>query len=328
MEKKAGKRELLEPPPIPVTWRSPLAPLAGSAAAAAESQRFPPLPKLAPVGEAQLAGGEITDLHAVYGGLGSWRLVIAGEPGSGKTSAAVLLILTALDHRGCSELSDQDRKRIPVPVLVPAQDWDPQRQPVSDFLTERLRKSDPRLFARKAGAATAAKLIADGKVAVILDGLDDIAEELRPVALQALSEQATTFRLVLLSSTAVMAAAAARHGLRGALALELRPVESATAAEYLERIQVHPPPAWWHDLVNRVRASPESPLSQALDSPLALTLVRDICHQEDDVRELLEFSDTVQQLPGGQAREEITGHLLYRLLPAAYAPHPGQPSLP
>lgn len=323
-EQEAGERGLTAPEPIPVTWGSPLTPLAGPAAAAAESRQFRKLPGLAPVREAQLSEGKITDLHAVYGGLGSGRLVIVGGPGSGKTGAAVLLILTALNHRNRPELSDH-RKQIPVPVLFTAREWDPRRQPVTEFLARRLQETYPQLFAGKAGAATATELIAAGKIAVILDGLDEIGEELRPIALQALSEQAS-FRLVLLSRTAEMATAAKRHGLRGAVAVELHPVHPATAAGYLERVQLHPPPDGWRDFISRLRASPASPLARALNTPLALTLVRDTYHQEDDVRELLNFADAVQRHTSGTyGAGEITAHLLDRVLPAAYAPRPGQP---
>ena len=120
-----------------------------------------------------------------------------------------------------------------MPVLFTAQDWDPRRQPVEEWLTRRLQETYP-LFAGTTGAANAGHLIEAGKIAVILDGLDEIAKELRPAALQALSEQAN-FRVVVLSRTAEMASAAASsHGvLRGAVAVELCAIAPAVAADYL-----------------------------------------------------------------------------------------------
>jgi hypothetical protein len=82
-DRAAGERGLVGEA-IPVTWGSPSPGLAGRVAVAASSRRFAPLPGLASVNERQLAEGQITGLHAVYGGLGSGRLVIAGTPGSGK----------------------------------------------------------------------------------------------------------------------------------------------------------------------------------------------------------------------------------------------------
>jgi hypothetical protein len=162
---------------------------------------------------------------------------------------------------------------------------------------------------------------------VILDGMDEIAKELRPAALQALSEQAN-FRVVVLSRTVEMASAAAspRGALQGAVAIELRAIAPAIAADYLECVQLDPPPDGWRDLIDRIRTSQGSPLTNAVNSPLTLTLIRDTYQSGDDARELLNFSNTAQQhVSGEQATEDITGHLLDRVLPAAYARRPGQP---
>ncbi len=55
----------------------------------------------------QLRSGGLRDLHAVYAGLRSGRLVIVGSPGAGKSGAAVLLVLAALRHRNA--VTDTDR---------------------------------------------------------------------------------------------------------------------------------------------------------------------------------------------------------------------------
>jgi hypothetical protein len=320
-DRAAGERGLAAEP-IPVSWGRPSLPLAGSIAAAAGSGRFAPLPGLKPATKARLTAGRIDDLHVVYGGLRSGRLVIAGAPGSGKSSAAVLLVLAALAHR--DQVHADDRTKVPVPVLFTAQDWDPRRQPVKEWLTGQLQQTYP-LFAGRTGVAKAGGLIDARKLTVILDGLDEIAEELRPIALQALNQ--VSFRVVVLSRTTEMASAAAQRGvLHGAAAVELRIIDPATAAGYLERVQLDPPPHGWHDLINRIRTSPAGSLAEALNNPLALTLIRDTYQSGDDARELLDHCDRIQQrISGVQAAEEITGHLLDRVLPAAYAPRPGQP---
>ncbi len=320
-EQAAGERGLVAGEAIPVMWGRPSLRLAAPTVAAVGSRRFEPLPGLAPAGETQLATGQISDLHAVYGGLGSGRLVIAGAPGSGKTGAAVMLVLAALKYR--DQVSAEDRPKVPVPLLFTAQGWEPSRQPVSAWLTARLQETYP-LFAGKAGAADAAGLIAERKISLILDGLDEIAADLRSVAMRELSKQAS-FRVVVLSRTAEMASAAAQRGrLQGAAAIELRPIGAAAAADYLERVQLDPLPDGWRDLIGRIRGSPGIPLAVALDSPLTLTLVHDTYQSEDDAHELLEFCDTAQQrVSGNQAAEQIRDHLLDRVLPAAYAGRPG-----
>ena len=264
-EQAAGERGLIAEP-IPVTWGRPSLPLAGPVAAAAGSRRFAPLPGLTSTREARLTAGRIDDLHAVFGGLGSGRLVIAGTPGSGKSSAAILLVLAALQHR--DRVRAEDQAKVPVPVLFTAQDWDPRRQPLKEWLTGRLQQTYP-VFAGRSGAAKAGGLIDAGKLTVIIDGLDEIAEELRSVALQVLNQ--ASFRIVILSRTAEMASAASQRGvLQGAAAVELRVIHPATAANYLERVQLDPPPDGWHDLIDQVRANPAGPLAEALDNPLAL----------------------------------------------------------
>jgi hypothetical protein len=320
----AADRGLLVPDPIPVRWRRPSVPLTGPAAAAADARRFQPLPGMLAATVEQLAEGDIRDLHQLYGGLGSGRLVIAGAPGSGKSGAAVLLILAALGHR--DHVAEADRPSVPVPVMFTLHGWDPNAQPVQHWLAARLGQTYP-LLAGKAGAVKAARLLAVGKIAVILDGLDEIPAELRPAALRALSRdlahcQQAAFRLVILTRIDEMKAAAARGHLAGAAAVELQDVDAATAAGYLTRVQLDPPSAGWRKLTERLRRAPDSPLAAALGSPLTLTLVRDTYRDQDDVRELLDFCDSVGR---AVSRDDIVDHLLDRVLPAAYAQQPGHP---
>ena len=239
---------------------------------------------------------------------------------------AVLLILAALHYR--DQAADGEKAKIPVPVLVTAQDWDPDTERVANWLARQLRAAYP-LFSGPPGAVTVDALIATGRITVIIDGLDEIAEAARPVALQALSQQAT-FRLVLLSRTSEMASTILHRGiLHGAAAIELQPVSPAEAVKYLERAQLDPPPEGWRDLTGHLRASPAGPLSRALDNPLALTLVRDTCPTGDDARELLAFCATLDEIPDARAIEDdITDYLLDRVLSAAYTRQPGQPPLP
>jgi hypothetical protein len=248
--------------------------------------------------------------------------VIAGAPGSGKSGAAVLLVLAALDHR--KPETKQADPSVPVPVLFTVQDWDPDGQQIRDWLVLRLQQTYP-LFAGKAGVRKAAALIDAGKVAVILDGLDEMTEMALPVALQALSEQ-VTFRLVVLARTDEMASAVEQMGgLGGAAAVELQNIDPTAAADYLSRVQLDPPPHEWQTFMDRLRHDPGSSLVQALNSPLTLTLIRDTYRRGDHIRELLDFCDT--RPPGdsdGRRAEDIVDHLLDRVLPAAYAPRPGE----
>ena len=71
----------------------------------------------------------------------------------------MLLVLAALMHR--DHICAEDRVRVPVPVLVTAQDWDPRRQEVTGSLTGRLQQAYP-LFAGATAGANAGGLIDAG----------------------------------------------------------------------------------------------------------------------------------------------------------------------
>ena len=314
----AGERGLLAPEPLPVQWKRAAAPFAGPAGAAAASTRFAPLPGLPAAAEWRLRAGQLNELHEVYGGLGSGRLVIAGAPGSGKTSAAVLLILAALRYR--RSVPENLQPEVPVPVMFSLHGWDPSMQRVRDWLAERLGQAYP-LFAGRHGAEAARTLLDEGQIAVILDGLDEIPEDLRPAVLRTLSQQAN-FRLVLLTRSAEMAGAAAQALLQGAAAIELQDIDPTASADYLTYTQLDPPPRGWQELTSRLRREPGSPLAHALNNPLMLTLVRDTYRAGDDVGELLGLRDATGQPASIQ---DITGHLLDRVLPAAYTQQPGEP---
>jgi hypothetical protein len=122
--KKAAEERGLAGDPIAVTWSRPSRAVSVPVDAAVRSGRFGPVPGLRPARESDLVSGRAADLHAVYGGLGSGRLIIAGPPGSGKSGTAVQLVLAALRHR--EQVADRDRPRVPVPVLLTARDWDPE----------------------------------------------------------------------------------------------------------------------------------------------------------------------------------------------------------
>jgi hypothetical protein len=319
-ERAAGEQGI-EPEPIPVQWGPPSEAMAGPVDAAIGSTRFAPLPGLRPINPQDLRNGNISNLHSLYGGLGSGRLVIAGAPGSGKTGAAVLLVLASLRHREL--VPKEERDKVPVPVMFTLHGWDPDSQPLQAWLAAHLKLDYYPLFEGRGGALKAINLVSKGMVSVILDGLDEIPEVLRPVALEALSRQAN-FRVVLLSRSAEIAAAAACYFLDGAAAVELQDVDPETAAAYLTRIQRSPPPRSWQELICQLRRNPPSPIARALNSPLMLTLVRDTYRSGDDVRELLELSGTAD-CP--DYSEDIAGHLLDRVLPAAYRRKPGEPPL-
>lgn len=317
-EDAANDRRLLRPHSLPIRWRRCTEPVAGPVAAAGVSDdgdaSFAALDRLDHTAALALAEGGRRELYRVYGGLPSGRLVIVGGPGAGKSSAAIMLLLDALRHR--EQAPDADRYRIPVPVMFNLAGWDPETIPVRDWLITELA-ADFRMFRGRKGRNRAAELFRAGRLAVFLDGLDEIPEPLRPRALQALSEQAA-FRLVLLTRTRELAAAATQHVLVGAVALELLPLRPGDAAEHLLRPLREPASSAWQSVATALTGTADSPLSQALTTPLVVGLLRDVYPSTGQVDELLDTA----RFPEPDA---IIDHLLDHAIIAAYTPRLGQP---
>lgn len=284
--KAAAERKLLLRH-IPVRWERSSQVDSWSAAAVAGSKGFAPFPGIRRTGKRQLKGGDIDDLHRVYGGLGSGRLLIVGSPGSGKSGTAVLFTLAAISHREKLRNERGNWREVPVPVLLTFHGWDPNES-VEHWLAKRLQQTYPSLFPAIRGVAECASLVREARVTVILDGLDEIPDELQRTAMTDLSEQAT-FRIIVLTRNTGMNAAVASGVFAGAVALELREVDPRTAKDYLKSVMPDRLPDRWRELLDTLSAS-TSALAAALNKPLTLTLVRDI-YPDGDVGELLDFTD-------------------------------------
>jgi hypothetical protein len=312
----ANDRRLRHPAPLPMRWRRSCASVAGPVSAA-RYPRFDPLPGLTAVSDSELRAGNQDELHRIYGGLPSGRLLLMGPPGSGKSAAAVLLLLDALHYRERARLDEQ--ARIPVPVLFTLHGWNPDSgESVTDWMAGKLAETYP-MFRSRAGRRAATDLLTAGRVAGFLDGLDEIPESVRPGVLEALAD--APFRLVLLTRTEEAVKAARQSSLAGAVAVELRPVTSTDAAGYLLQRLVDPPPASWQTICDHLAGLADdhqrtSPLAQALTTPLTLTLLRDVYGQTGPVDELLSTARF-------RTAADIENHLLDHAITAAYTPRPG-----
>lgn len=313
--------------PVAVRWTWSARGLSGPVRDAVGDQRAPrfvPLPGLARITSRQLGRGHLGDLFAVYGGLDSGRIVLAGAPGAGKSGAMIRLLLDAVTHR--EGIRDPAvRATVPVPVLLTAYDWVPSHEGLTAWVTRRLEDEHPFLksvlLEGRAGPVSAARALMDtGAVSVLLDGVDEMPPESRTAVLREIGQQAG-YRVVLSCRVGELAGAVSGGHLDGAAALELTAITARQAADYLQSRTVHPAPAPWQALIQHLREHETSPVAQALDSPLMLSLLLDTYLPFDPVDELTEPG----RFPG---REQIEDHLLARILPAAYAPRPGSPAPP
>jgi hypothetical protein len=314
----AIERGLRYPAPASVRWRWPELAVTGPVVEAVTGEaalRFAPLPGMRPVEAGHLRGGGLGDLFKIYAGLDSGRIVILGPPGSGKSAAAMLLLLDALMYRG--NLDVESRNQVPVPVIMTLAGWDPRSEPVVDWLAGRLLATYPALAGGPYGRDTARRLIYAGRIAAFLDGLDEIPSALRPLAIRALNSQAN-FRVLVLSRSTELGAAVATGHLIGAAAIELQPLSAASAAEYLSRCRPHPLEPAWQCLIDRLRHN-DSAVASMMATPLVLSLVRDAF---PDAREIEQVLDLRQSRPAAVVEEILLG----RIVEVAYRHRPGTPA--
>jgi hypothetical protein len=308
-ERSELERGLRYPAAVSMQWRWSTRGIATSAEDAAGSPsriRTAPLPGTTRATTSDLHGGDLEDLFRVYAGLDSGRILLTGVAGSGKSSAGILLLLQALRYRTAQE--GKDRARIPVPVMLSFYGWDPRRQDFAEWLTDRMLGDYPMLAA--VGRNTVTNLVRDGRIAVFLDGLDEVPEDLRPLVVRAIDHQ-VTIRIVLMTRVGEMARTAQTAHLSGAACLELLPVRPDQAAAYLLRVSVSPIRPGCRAVLERLAQNPDGPLARAVAQPLMLALLRDRLAADDDTHDLL----AIDQAGDTAAIEEC---LLDRVISLAY----------
>jgi hypothetical protein len=175
-EDEARTRRVNDPYPLPVSWvaadaslTDPWDQLKRSAGSGAERPE-PPAAGSSVAGRGGLAG-EWGELVNVLARVPTGRLVVLGEPGTGKTTLIVQLVLDLLARRASGG---------PVPFLASIASWNPAKQDLRDWLRVKLLIDHPGLAAPspegRADLTQAAALLQSKLILPILDGLDEIPE--------------------------------------------------------------------------------------------------------------------------------------------------------
>jgi hypothetical protein len=235
--------------------------------------------------------GDFDDVAEVFARKPRYRRIVLGEAGAGKTVLVKELQRSLLETPGSVS---------PLPVIVPAAAWKPDRQSLLDWLAQQLAEDHAWLAVTHARA-----LIAGGKVLPILDGLDEMPVELQPVAIARLNEHRVYRPLVVTSrpeeywkAVGVNGAGVTRAEVVGVL-----PLLDTDIRAYLDPGGS----GLWHELLSDMQADAIGELGSVLANPLMLWLAR-VDYDGENPGELALF---------GSGRS-IENHLLDKLVPAVY----------
>jgi hypothetical protein len=203
------------------------------------------------------------------------RLVVLGEPGSGKTMLMVRLVLDLLTRRASGGR---------VPFLASVASWNPAEQDLRGWLAAQLIIDHPALADPPVGTTEptrAAALLARGLIVPVLDGLDEIPESVRGSAISRINDALRPGEhLVVTCRTqqyrnAVRRDAGTEATLRAASAVQLRPLDADAVRAYLLEDATSPvTKARWEPVVKLLGT--ETPVGQALSTPLMVGLARAI----------------------------------------------------
>jgi hypothetical protein len=308
---EAGARRLYDPGVLPLRWSATRREVADSLEATLGFGQPGRVTGLRVDG--RLEGrfvDAVAQLATGYRRIPSGRLVVIGEPGAGKSVLAILLTLGLVGSRPAGSA---------VPVLLTASSWDPISEGLDEWIIRTLaatyytgRPQIPR------------RLLDRGLLLPILDGLDEIPESGRRVAVRAINQAVGSHRPIVVTCRAAEYEDVITGGapvLRRAPVIEVAPVPASDLIVYLRAVD------WqagvvWDQVYDHLRANPDGAVAAALSTPLMVSLARLV----------------YQRLGGNPAglldpavfdcRHAVEDFLTDRLIDAAYAPDPlpsGQP---
>jgi NACHT domain len=311
---------LYHPYPLPVSWVAADSSLTDSWDALVRRAGSDPAksrPADTWAGGPEALAGAGGDLVEVLARVPTGRLVVLGEPGAGKTTLMIRLVLDLLARR-----TDGG----PIPVLVPVASWDPSEQNLRKWLAAQLVIDHPVLANPPAAgideATQADALLAAGLILPILDGIDEMREEYRGLAIDNIDEALWPGEQLVVTSRTEDYADAVRpdSGIEvnlGAAAVELRPLDADATRSYLSDDAAGPIARARWDPVLAVLGT-GSPAALALGTPLMVGLARDIYNPRPGERaeKLREPAELCAPALSNQAAVETL--LLDAFIPAAY----------
>lgn len=244
------------------------------------------------------------------------RLLVLGESGAGKTMLVVRLLLDMLERRGAGG---------PVPALISAASWDPAARGFREWLTDKLRIDYPAFVASPppgVGGQDYIEALLDLRMIVLLvDGLDEIPAQVRGQAIARINDAMRPGQSVVVTSRtpqyreAVQASPRGATTLRGALGIELCPLDPAVSVAYLEvDAGGAVGAARWASV--RAAIGRGGTMARALSNPLMVGLAR-VIYNPRPGEHLGSLPDPAALLEL-EIQGDIESHLLDGFIPASY----------
>lgn len=278
-EPEARNRLLYDPAPMPVHWTAVTVDNRPMGTVCASTE-----------GPNPFAGNSNNafQLASEFNNLERKRLVVLGEPGTGKTTLAIQLLLSLLRQR-----NDDD----PVPVIASVSDWDLRETPdIREWLALWLQRNYPAL--RVDGTETLKRLILAGQVLPILDGLDEVSPPVRSGIIRALNYSLTHDDPLILTcrTDAFSRAVAEGDELTAAVLLEAQPLSALDASRYLAACIPSSQAKVWRSTIACLEDR-DSSLAQFCTTPLGLWLLRMVyVETRSDPTELVSSNMTAYRL--------------------------------
>jgi hypothetical protein len=220
--------------------------------------------------------GTNRDLVTVLEQIPTGRLVVLGEPGTGKTMLMVRLVLDLLARRTGGG---------PVPILAPMATWNPVDEDLRTWLSAQLMLNYPALADafqdERQGNSQATALLSAGLIIPILDGLDEIPQDVRGSAIARINDALRPGEWVVVTCRseqyrdAVRPADGIEVTLRAAAAVQLAPLDPHAVRNYLCD-DAGGPVAREHWRPVLAVLGTDAPIAQALNTPLMVGLARAI----------------------------------------------------